>query len=88
MTAVETMIVVVSRQKSEATNLKGLIEFMDTPHVCAASPTSWREQVGDCRIEAVFVGADLGDEDVRNLLDGVCELDPNIPIVMLQQGEH
>ncbi len=86
MTTTETMIVVVSRAKSEATNLKGLIEFMDAPRVCTATPARWRDQVGEGRLEAVFVGFDLRDDEVRSLLDDVCEMDPNIPIVMLREN--
>jgi len=87
MTTAETTIVVVSRAVSAAKNLKGLIEFMDARHVCAASPVDWRDELGEDRLAAVFVGPDLGDSEVRSLLDDVSAIDPNVPIVMLHGSE-
>jgi len=88
MMTAETTIVVVSRAKSAARNLKGLIEFMDAHHVCAASPLDWRDALGEDRLAAVFVGPDLREGEVRSLLDDVSSIDPNIPIVMLQERER
>ncbi len=77
------MIMVVNRTASAAENLKELIEFMDAPHVCTATPTGWREKVGDHRLEAVFIGPDLDDKDIHALVDDIGQMDPNIPIVMI-----
>lgn len=74
---------VVNQTGSAADNLKELIEFMDAPHVCTATPAEWQQQVGDHRLEAVFIGPDLSDKDIRTLVDDIGELDPNIPIVMI-----
>ena len=77
------MIMVVNRAASAAENLKELIEFMDAPHVCTATPTGWRKEVGEQRLDAVFIGPDLDDMEIHALVDDIGKLDPNIPIVML-----
>ena len=82
----ESMIMVVNRAGSAADNLKELIEFMDAPYVCTATPAQWQQQVGDSRLEAVFIGPDLSDKDVRTLVGDIGELDPNIPIVMITEN--
>ena len=74
---------VVNAGAAVADNLKELIEFMDAPEVRVATPAKWREIADETRVEAVFVGPDLADEDVRKLLAGIGDLDPSIPIVML-----
>lgn len=79
------MIMVVNRAGRAAENLKQLIEFMDAPNVCTATPAKWQEGIGDRRLEAVFVGPDLSDRDVRTLVDDIGKLDPNIPIVMITE---
>lgn len=79
-------IVVISRTTSDAENLKKLIEFMDEPEVRMSTPGEWRQQIGDCRLDAVFVGADLTDGEIRAVVSDVGELDPNIQIVMLHEG--
>lgn len=78
---------VVNRAEAAADNLKELIEFMDAPNVCTATPSEWRSRAGDARIEAVFVGPDLSERDIRALVDDIGELDPNIPIVMIRDPE-
>jgi len=76
---------VINRAGTAADNLKELIEFMDAHDVRTATPAKWRQQVGDGRLEAVFIGPDLSDKDIRNLVDDVGRLDPNIPIVMISE---
>lgn len=83
MSNADSMIMVVNRTASAAENLKELIEFMDAPHVCTATPSGWREEVGDHRLDAVFIGPDLDDKDIHSLVDDIGQLDPNIPIVMI-----
>ena len=82
------MIMVVNRAGSAAENLKELIEFMDAPNVCTATPAKWQQEIGDNRLEAVFIGPDLSDKDVRSLVDDIGKLDPNIPIVMLTEEDQ
>lgn len=83
----DSKIMVVNRAGATAKNLKELIEFMDAPNVCASTPAEWQQQVGDSRLEAVFIGPDLSDKDVRRLVDDIGKLDPNIPIVMISEGD-
>lgn len=85
MSRIESTIVVVNHGETTTDNLKELIEFMDTPRVCSARPRDWHKQVGDRRVEAVFVGPDLHEGEVRSLVGDIGELDPNIPIVMLSE---
>ena len=87
MSTADSMIMVVNRSGDAAENLKQLIEFMDAPNVCTATPGRWRKEIGDSRLEAVFVGPDLSDRDVRALVDDIGKLDPNIPIVMISDGD-
>ncbi len=81
-------IMVVNAGATMADNLKELLEFMDTPEVRIATPSRWREIADDRRVEAVFVGPDLGDAEVRTLLTGIRDLDPSIPIIMLDAEER
>ncbi len=74
---------VVNAGTAAADNLKELIEFMDAPEVRVATPSQWRAVAEEGRIEAVFVGPDLDEDEVRRLLVGIGDLDPSIPIVML-----
>lgn len=83
----DSLIVVVNNSAATTNNLKELIEFMDTPEVCSAKPREWRQAVGGRRIEAVFLGPDLKDGEVRSLVGDIGKLDPNIPIVMLSESD-
>ncbi len=83
MGSADSMIMVVNRTAPTAENLKELIEFMDAPNVCTATPAEWRKQVGEHRLEAVFIGPDLDDNEIHSLVDDIGKLDPNIPIVMI-----
>ena len=77
------MIVLVNDAESNARHLKELIEFMDAPSVCAATPQNWVELVGDQRLEAVFVGPELSQPDVDAIIERLGNPDPNVPIVLL-----
>lgn len=77
------VILVVSSRRQDAENLRGLIEFMDTPNVRTAAPGAWRAELGAARLDALFVGHDLSNTELSALLGEVGELDPNVPIVML-----
>lgn len=88
MNATNGTIVVVNRAQKEAENLKELIQFMDAPEVCTATPTDWREAVGDRRLDAIFVGTDLSDGEVHKLLGDVADRDPNVPIVFLNDAAN
>lgn len=83
----DSLIVVVNNSAATTNNLKELIEFMDTPEVCSAKPREWRQAVGSRRIEAVFIGPDLEDGEIRSLVGDIGKLDPNIPIVMLSESD-
>ena len=86
MSESDKTILIVDDDELMAQNLKELIEFMDTPHVVTAAPRDWRERVGDCRLEAMFVGAALTDVDLGNLLADLKKFDPNVPVVVLERG--
>ncbi len=81
------VILVVSGVAADAENLRGLIEFMDTPNVKTARPGDWRRTLGGARLAALFVGQDLSAEEVDILLGEVVRMDPNVPIVMLDSGD-
>ena len=77
------MIVLIGEGGVYTRELRKLIEFMDTPSVCSATPRDWQERIGDARLEAVFVCPDLEDQDARNVIESVGKRDPNIPIVLV-----
>ena len=81
------MIVLVNSAAPTAKFLKELIEFMDAPRVITATPVDWRQQVQDERLEAVFIGPELAGEGVHDVIEGVGELDPNVPIVVLARRQ-
>lgn len=83
MSGDDCVILVINRAKAEADNLKELIEFMDTPNVRTATPTKWRQELGEARLEALFIGPDLSTEEIDTLIADVGDLDPNVPIVMM-----
>ncbi len=78
------MILVVNHGREQARSLKQLIEFMDTPEVLTSTPSEWRDCLGDDPLEALFVGADLSESDVKQLLIDVGRINPDVPIVMMQ----
>ncbi|MDJ0812360.1 MAG: hypothetical protein QNJ23_01415 [Woeseiaceae bacterium] len=55
---------------------------MDTPRVCAARLSNWRESLDGQRLEAMFVGPDLTSDEVDTLVSEVGEYDPNVSIVL------
>ena len=88
MTTGDYMILVVDRTEARASNLKSLIEFMDTPSVRTATPGEWRKRLGEHRLEALFLGPDLPSSDVKKVMVDVGDMDPNVPIVMLHGHEE
>ena len=88
MTTGDYMILVVDRTEARASNLKSLIEFMDTPSVCTATPGEWRKCLGENRLEAIFLGPGLPSSDVKKVMVDVGDMDPNVPIVMLHGDEE
>lgn len=85
MTGRDSIILVVNDSIDEARNIQELIEFMDVPKVCTSTPAKWRSMVGENRLDAVFVGPDLSDKEIRSVLGDVGDYNPNVPIVMLHQ---
>ena len=47
---------------------------------------NWLSRVGNHRLAAVFLGDDLPDEDFYRLIRDVGELDPNVPIVLIDRS--
>ena len=83
----EKVIVVIDQDMAAAENVRQLIEFMDTPSAIGAQFLNWREQLAERRLEALFMGPDLTDKQISTVLSEVAEIDPNIPVVMLQQTD-
>ena len=86
MSESDKTILIVDDDQAMAANLKELIEFMDTPHVVTSAPKEWRKRIGKCRLEAMFVGAALTDDDLGMLLADLKKYDPNVPVVVLERG--
>lgn len=79
------MILVVDSKASVAEKLKSMIEFLDTPAVVTAGARDWREQAEGERLDAVFVGPDLAESEVADLVGGIGEIDPNASIVIVDK---
>jgi hypothetical protein len=77
------MILVVSSSLARGENLRGLIEFMDTPNVRTTMPANWRAELGSARLDALFLAEDLSATDIDLLLGEVGKMDANVPIVLL-----
>lgn len=78
----ERLIIVIDAADGAAGRLKELIEFMDVPKVCACSVHEWKRELGDRRLEALFVDGQLDGREFDELMEDVGRLDPNIPIVV------
>ncbi|NNC76740.1 MAG: hypothetical protein HKN77_02185 [Woeseiaceae bacterium] len=87
MSAFDRTIMIIDKDPVLSSHVKELIEFMDTPSVVAAVPDDWRERLGDKRLEALFVGPDLSENDVSRLMADLANLDPNVPVVMIHGDE-
>jgi DNA-binding NtrC family response regulator len=79
-------ILVIGRSSATADQVRELIEFMDTPSVVTSAVSNWRKNLGEQRLEALFVAPELDDAQITSLLDEVSEIDPNVPIVMMQSA--
>lgn len=79
----ERLILVIDGDGAPAQNLKELIEFMDVPRVQISAPENWQSKLGDRRLAAIFLGRDLSEDQINRLMEDICGLDPNVPIVMV-----
>jgi len=77
------LILVIDRSIERAESLKELIEFMDVPDVCTATPLDWQAQTGEHRLAAIFVNEELPEPEITALLDNIGKFDPNVPIVLV-----
>lgn len=80
------LFIIIDEQPERAEKLKSVIEFMDVPQVRIEKPASWRSGIENRRLAAVFVSDDLGREVVRGVIEEVGEHDPNVPIVVVENG--
>lgn len=83
MTDDDGTILIVDEDKALAENLRELIEFMDSPSVVTSAPGDWRKQLGNRRLQALFVGPALSEPEVGALLKDLESVDPNVPIVVI-----
>ena len=80
----EKTILVVDLSADTAARVRDLIEFMDMPSVMTAAPGDWRSRLGERRLEALFIGPALSDEEVSGVMSELKAFDPNVPVVMMQ----
>ncbi len=81
----EKTIMVIDHDLTVSKHVKELLEFMDSPCVVTAMPDDWKERLGQRRLEAMFVGPELEDDAVDELLTELETLDPNVPVVVMQE---
>lgn len=75
------LIMVIDGVAARGENLKAMIEFLDAPRVRIAAPETWRERLGERRLAAVFLGDDLEQAVIEQVIREIGEFDPNTPIV-------
>ena len=85
MTNGEKAILVIDHDLTVSRHVKELLEFMDSPCVVTAMPDDWRERLGQRRLEAMFVGPEIKEDAVEVLLTELETVDPNVPVVMMQE---
>ena len=78
-----SIIMIVNDSPDEARNIKELIEFMDVPQVLTSTPSNWRSRLGDQRLDAIFVGPQVTDSDIRSVFGAIGEYNPNVPVVVI-----
>lgn len=78
-------ILVIDHDLTVSRHVKELLEFMDSPCVVTAMPEDWRERLGQRRLEAMFVGPELPEDEVDVLMAELEALDPNVPVVVMQE---
>ena len=78
-------ILVIDHDLTVSRHVKELLEFMDSPCVVTAMPEDWRERLGQRRLEAMFVGPELPEDEVDVLTAELEALDPNVPVVVMQE---
>ena len=83
----DRVIMIIDDDGTRARNLKELIEFMDVPRVHISAPENWLSKLGHRRLAAMFLGVDLTDDQIDRLMQGISELDPNVPIVMVNRDQ-
>lgn len=83
----DRLIMVIDSAGAPAQNLKELIEFMDVPRVQISAPDNWQSKLGDRRLAAIFLGRDLSKDQIKRLMRDISEVDPNVPIVMVDRGQ-
>lgn len=82
----ENVILVIGRSAGEAEQLKQLIEFMDVCAVRIAEPDDWRPVLGERRLAAMFLGADVGRPTIERLIGEVGETDHEVAFVLVDDG--
>ena len=60
-----------------------MIEFFDEPDVRTCRPDAWKKTLGGARLGALFVGPDVSDSEVSDLMSEIRGFDRKIPVVML-----
>ena len=86
MTNRDKTILVVDTDIETAETIAELIEFMDTPSVTTTNPENFKRCVSERPLEAMFLGAGLTDSAIQDLLETLGSIDPNVPVVMLQNS--
>ena len=85
MQSTDAVIVVIEGAEARGRKIAELIEFMDVPKVQIANVDSWREQIGDRRLAAIFVGDDIATTDLAQMIREVGDYDPNTAIVRVSR---
>ena len=83
----DRVILVIDERSDRAEPLKEMIEFMDAPEVRITVPEEWKQTLGNQRPAAIFLTEMVSPEKVREILEELGTLDPNIPVVLLSDDE-
>ncbi len=84
----ERVILVIDDELERAADLKGMIEFMDSPAVRISVPDEWQAQLGASRAAAIFLAETLPPDTIERIVQEIGNLDPNIPIVLMDKDKN
>jgi len=87
MDAARNLILVCAGSEATARDIKDLLEFMEAEQVEIVEVGSWREQLKDRQLSAVFAGPDLEPDARERLLREIGAFDPSVSIVVVDPGD-
>lgn len=80
-------VVVIDKRPDQASTLKTMIEFLDTPEVTVADTSSWANVVSSRKIKAVFLGPGLSQAETSNIRATLHQQCREVPVVVVGEDD-